>query len=125
MNKLVLTDGQVINVITVNGEGRFIQNANRDTLIIRVPVDELNLDELKNIFKDKALIDSMKYLNEENEELNTMEHYTMYISCSNVSKEVRLEPGVIAPPTYEEYNQVEIAQVTYIELMLEQLLGIK
>ena len=128
MTKLVFADNTELEIYNVSGGPRYIQNAQRDVLTIRVPPEAATLDELIAMFKDPAKTASLVTVQEQeiNGEVQQItnhigEHYTLYVSAANTVDE-KPAPGSVAPPEMVEYNEVVIAQKTYMEIMVEQIL---
>jgi hypothetical protein len=124
---LQFADKTELAVNAVRGGQQFVQNANRDVLTIEVPVESASFDNLRAIFQDrnktKELCTIME--NEDGDQVRNSlgMHYTLYLSVTNEQKEIIAPPGSVEPPEYREVNTVRIAQLTYTEYQLEQILA--
>lgn len=144
--KLIFTDNTSIEVKTIFGGQQYLQNAMRDVLTIELAPDVADLDTLKAIFSDKQKTSVLKTSTtqlvpvkdteaaegEDTPQSEMVEKemitevgqdYTLYLSTSNEVREVKTAPGQVQAPVMEEVCIVKIAQVTYMEKLLEQLLG--
>jgi len=122
--KIIFADNTELEVRSIMGGLSRIQNADRDMLSIEVDPSIANTEELRNLFidKDKTTRIRTSVIEDDQELVSEVgEDYTIYISATNERREVRGEPGIIGPPEWEEVNIVKIAQLTYMEKLLEKL----
>ena len=133
--KLEFADGSQMEIRTIHGGQQYIQNANRDVLTIEIDPAVCALAELKDNFQDTAKTCLLATIQtndvsvnqdgseaiEERQEVGT--DYTLYLSAANEVREIRSEPGVLEPPKTEEINIIKVAQLSYMEKLLTQILG--
>ncbi|MDL2233194.1 hypothetical protein LJC63_06395 [Ruminococcaceae bacterium OttesenSCG-928-L11] len=124
---LLLADNTELEVKAIHGSKQYVQNANRDVLTIEIPVKGIAFDTLVSYFQDE---DKTKHLytkvyDEAGEmtENDIGQHYSIYLSASLENRESQSVPGTLAPPEIESIYVVKIAQITYMELQLQQLLA--
>lgn len=119
MSIITLNNNQTLDVLQINGSKRFYQNANRDTLEF-VFNETQSMDNLAVMFSEKMNTRTIK-INQEGSEYV----YNDYVIQLSVSRETI----VIAQETSEAPEQTAIrikvvmAQQTYTEKLIEQLLG--
>jgi len=130
--KIIFADNTELEIVAVFGSARFFSGAQRDVLTIKVNPDVITLSKLQTLFKDSKKTAEMHLVSVSTESANgnpvetrsTLgEQYTMFVSVANKVEQAAVMPGTIAPPESNEYLEVEIAQKTYMEIMIEQILG--
>lgn len=147
--KLIFADNTSIEVKTIFGGQQYLQNAMRDVLTIELGPDVADLDTLKDMFSDKKKTSVLKTsttqlvaaevseagaeeegytpqpeMIEKEMVTEVGQDYTLYLSTANEIREVKAGvPGQVQAPVMEEVCIVKVAQVTYMEKLLEQLLG--
>lgn len=123
---LQFADGTQLEAIRVMGGVEHHHGAARDTLTIDLQ-PTYTFDELASIFtnsnKTEKII-SIATDDETDEETTAQENligedYTIFCSISYEARDVRTQPGIVTPPQQEEVWQVKIAQVLYLEKMLQ------
>jgi len=130
--KIIFADNTELEIEAVYGGARFFSGAQRDVLTIKVSPDAITLSDLQATFKNPAKTIEMHLVSVSTESANgnpvetrsTLgEQYTMFVSVANKVEQAAVMPGTIAPPESNEYLEVEIAQKTYMEIMVEQILA--
>ncbi|MBB5148669.1 ribonuclease H family protein [Ureibacillus thermosphaericus] len=133
-NKIKLIDGTELDIVKVDGERTFYQNANRDTLKFVFDKNKYDLNSIDSIFSDINKIQTITILLQQ-ETINpgtgeidiiTSEYiYNDYVLKMSISSEtIVVEEGdSTKPPVTVERIVAKVAQQTYIEKMLSQLLG--
>ena len=124
--KIIFADETEIEVKTIYGMSQRIQNADRDVLIIEIDPNIADTEQLRDIFTDKNKTRRIRTstIIEEDESISDVGNdYTLYLSVSNERREVHNTPGEINAPEWEIINIVKIAQLTYMEKMIETLLS--
>lgn len=118
MGQIIFHDGTELDALVVNGNSRFFQGSNRDTLEFQFAKNSITFDELDEIFASKEKTE--KIMIQQNKERFAHHHYSLRVSMS-------LLPIVIEQATdsaeavVEERYSVVMAQKTYAELLLESL----
>lgn len=134
--KILFADDTQLEVIAVRGGQQYLQNAMRDVLTIETDPANASVATLRELFSDKEktaflrTVTEAEIPNDETDETETREivseigeGYTLYLSASNEVREQPVTPGQIVPPQTVEINTVRVAQITYLEKLLEQALG--
>jgi len=120
--KIIFADNSEIEVKTIFGSPCRVQNADRDMLTIEVDPTVANTEGLRTVFMDKSKTSRIRTQDELGQISEVGEDYTIYISSTNERREVVHAPGSINPPEWEEINIVKIAQLTYMEKLVESLM---
>ena len=119
------TDNTTLEVIRVMGGSQHVQGATRDVLTIEVDPAIATVAELKAIFTNPektAELISIDNSDPENPKEAVMgRYYNLYLSSGNEVREKKNTPGELGEPQMQEISFVKIAQLTYNELLLEQL----
>ncbi len=116
-------DNTEISPLVVFGDSRFFQNAQRSTLEFVFAKGDYTLEELDAYFTDPNKTNKVTIVNDSDEEF-IYDDYSLRVSMS-------LAPVVITPETStepavtEERITIVMAQKTYIEKMIEQLLAVQ
>lgn len=118
--QIKLNDGTILEAVQVNGGGRFYQNAQRDTLEIVFDTSH-SIDSLHAIFGDKSKTQSISLINDQGE---TYVHNDYVIQVETKCENVTLEQETSDSPaiTVQRIKAI-IAQLTYTEKLIEQLLA--
>lgn len=117
--KVILANGQELDVLQVTGGSRYVYGANRDTLAFIFPATE-NLTALDALFTAGNC--SKMTLKDEDGTENIHTGYTVRAELSKTVAEQTPESAE-APATYTEYITVAMAQRTYTETLLEGMQG--
>ncbi|MBN7773139.1 hypothetical protein [Clostridium aminobutyricum] len=122
--KIKLNDNTELNVIQVNGGGRYFQGQNRDSLEFVFAKDAYTFTELEALFADKTKTEKVTTIDDADTEnpvtLGVYDDYVLRVS-------MELKPVVITlattetPEVTEERITVVMAQLTYIEKQLAKL----
>lgn len=116
--KVILNNGTELEAIMVNGQNRYFQGANRDSLEFQFAKDVVTFEQLDTLFKEAE--NTCRITLQQGEEKYLQENYTLRVSMG-------LAPIVITPATgtepevTEERYSVTMAQKTYAELQQEAL----
>lgn len=137
--KLEFADGTRLTVLNIFGGSQYIQGSNRDVLTIEVSPDVTTPELLRAAFQDPSKTSLLATVTtqevadpteEDPDHKKTVEvraeigtDYTIYLSCSNELRENKVEPGVLEPASTTEVNVVKVAQMTYMEKLLAQILA--
>jgi len=117
-----LNDGTELNTIVVNGQTRFFQNAQRDSLEFVFKKDEYPFDTLDGYFADRDKTRKITIIEPGAGAEYIYDDYVLRVSM--VMSPVVIEPATsTTPEVTEERISVIMAQQTYIEKLIEQLLG--
>ena len=113
-------DGVEVTALVVNGQSRFFQNAQRDSLEFIFKKGDYLFDTLDTYFANKNKTRKITLIDEAQNQF-IYDDYVLRVSMS-------LNPVVISPETStdpevtEERISVIMARQTYMEKMIEQLL---
>ncbi|QOX63659.1 hypothetical protein FRZ06_10000 [Anoxybacterium hadale] len=116
--KVILNNGAELDAILVNGQTRYFQGANRDSLEFQFSKDAVAFDHLDTLFIEPE--NTKRITLQQGEKTYLHENYTLRVSMG-------LAPVVITPATgtepevIEERYSVVMAQKTYAELLLEAM----
>ena len=119
--KIRFNDNTEINGLVVNGSNRFFQNAQRDSLEFVFAKGLYTFEELEVSFSDRLKTIKMTIV-DDNDTQYVYNDYVLRVSMS-------LSPVVITPATsttpevIEERISIIMAQQTYMEKMVEKILG--
>lgn len=119
--KVKFLDGLELDVIQVNGSRRYFQGAQRDALEFVFRKGDYPFSTLDSYFADKDNTRKMTIIDDSGNQY-VYDDYILRVSMS-------LNPVVIEPATSttpevtEERISVTMAQQTYLEKLVEQLLG--
>lgn len=126
---LEFLNGDQLNVKAIFGGPRLISGIMRDTLRIEIDPKTISFDDLKNKFKDNPNVAKLYTYSESTDsegKVNAVktemgEGYKIFVSISDEERHVQQVPGKLAPAVTEEVYIVTIAQQTYEEFLLEQM----
>jgi len=116
--KVILNNGTALNAILVNGQNRYFQGANRDSLEFQFAKDAVTFDQLDTLFA--APENTKRITLQQGEKTYLHENYSLRVSLN-------LAPVMITPATgtepevTEERYSVVMAQKSYVELQQEAL----
>lgn len=120
--RIIFNDLIEVNAIMVNGISKFYQNAQRDSLEFIFKKTDYPFDTLDRYFIDKTKTVKITLVDDITGTQYIYEDYTIRVSMI-------LAPAILAPATStspevtEERISVVMAQKTYMEKQIEQLLG--
>lgn len=119
MNQITLKDGTTLDVVLINGQTRYFQGANRDSLEFQLAKTiPQTFEELDELFSNQDNTAKMTLANDESSYIH--DNYTLKVQMA-------LIPVVIMPATdtepeiTEERYSVIMAQKTYSEMQMESL----
>lgn len=116
--KVILNNGTELEAIQVNGQSRYFQGANRDSLEFQFAKDAVTFEQLDMLFAEPE--NTKQITLQQGEEIYLHENYSMRVSMG-------LAPVVITPTTdtapevAEERYSVVMAQKTYVETQQQAL----
>ena len=118
MNQITLKDGTTLDVVRTNGQGKYFQGANRDSLEFQFAKDSTTFDALDALFGD--IENTSKITITDDSGSYVYENYTLRVGMSLI--QVVISPEIdTAPEVTEERYTVTMAQKTYSEKQLEDL----
>lgn len=116
MNQITLNNGTTLEVVQVNGQTKYFQGANRDTLEFQFAKESTTFDNLDTLFANSDNTSKITIKNGADEFLN--ENYSLRVSM-NLSAIVIAPATDTDPEVTEERYTVTMAQKTYAEMQLE------
>lgn len=116
-----LADETTLDVIQINGARRHYQGANRDTLEIVFDKSSNDLSTLDTTFSDESKLTAITIISTDGAE-NLYNDYVIKIGV-RTEKVVINEGDSNTPDETAERIFVTVAQQTYVEKLLAQLLG--
>ena len=119
--KITLANGTELEAIKVDGGKRFVQNAQRDVLTFWFAKEAANFEELDAAFGSAQNTERITITGDDGAEA-LHEGYILRLSLSLVPVVVTPET-VDAPAVTEERYSVEMAQETYTERLIRQIVG--
>lgn len=119
--KIKFLDGLELNVIQVNGSRRYFQGAQRDSLEFVFEKGVYSFDDLDAYFADKNKTRKITLIDDTHNQY-VYDDYVIRVSMSLTP--VVVEPATsTTPEVTEERYSIVMAQQTYTEKLIEQLLG--
>lgn len=119
--KIKFLDGLELDVIQVNGSKRYFQGAQRDSLEFVFEKGAYSFDDLDAYFADKNKTRKITLIDDAHNQY-VYDDYVIRVSMSLTP--VVVEPATsTTPEVTEERISVIMAQQTYMEKLVEQLLG--
>ena len=119
-------DKTALKVIRISGGREFHRGHLRDTLMIDLKPADCSFQNTLDTFRDSSKTKQLFSISESDEidkqkyEIGT--NYTILLSAGIEFRDVPVEPGHISPVEIEEVYTVKIAQKTFEELLLENLI---
>ena len=120
MNQITLNNGTTLEVVQVNGQTKYFQGANRDTLEFQFAKESTTFDNLDTLFANSDNTSKITIKNGADEFLN--ENYSLRVSM-NLSAIVIAPATDTDPEVTEERYTVTMAQKTYSEIQMDSLQG--
>ena len=117
MNQVTLKSGTTIDVVQVNGQARYFQGTQRDTLEFHFPKDGNSFDNLEALFTEA---NTAKITITNDAGSFVYEDYNLRVSLALVPVVVMPAEGT-APEVTEERYIVTMAQKTYSEMQMDSL----
>lgn len=119
--QIKLADNSLLEAIQVNGSNIYYQNANRDSLEFVFNKASYDLNTIDNIFSNQNKLKVITLISDDGSE-HIYNDYVLKVSIR--TEVVVIEKGdSTKPDVTEERVFAKVAQQTYIEKMLSQLLG--
>ena len=120
MVKIKFADNTELDVIQVNGSSIFYQNATRDSLEFVFNKQQYDLNTIDNVFSDADKVRTITIEDEQGQ--HVYNDYVLKVSIR--SERIIIEKGdSTKPDVTEERVFAKVAQQTYIEKLLEQMLN--
>ena len=116
-----LADGTELEALKVDGGKRYVQNAQRDVLTFWFAKETANFEELDAAFGSAQNTERITITGDDGAEA-LHEGYILRLSLALVPVVVTPET-VDAPAVTEERYSVEMAQETYTERLIRQIVG--
>jgi len=117
MNQITLRNGTTIDVIQINGQGRYFQGANRDSLEFHFPKEGNSFETLEALFTE-ANTAKITVTNAEGSFVYS--DYSLKAGLALVPVVITPAEGTTPEVTEERYT-VTMAQKTYSEKQIESL----
>ena len=117
MNQITLKNGTTVDVVQINGQTRYFQGANRDSLEFHFPKTGNSFDSLDALFTEA---NTAKIIVTNDEGSFVYEDYSIRAGMSLVPIVVTPAEGTTPEVTEERYT-VTMAQKTYAEKQIESL----
>lgn len=121
--RIKFADNTMLDVLSIQGQSGFIQGTTRDTLTVFVDPNAASVEKLIQIFTDPKKTKEIYEIDAAGKTINLIgTNYTIYLSVMNQHREVPVTKDYSDIET-ENVNIVKIAQKTYQEHLLEQILA--
>ena len=119
--KIKFLDGLELDAIQVNGSRRYFQGAQRDSLEFVFEKGVYSFDDLDEYFSNKSKTSKITLIDDAQNQY-IYDDYVIRVSMSLTP--VVVEPATsTTPEVTEERYSIVMAQQTYTEKLIEQLLG--
>lgn len=117
MNQITLNNGTLLNVVQINGQSRYFQGANRDSLEFHFQKDGNSFDTLDSLFTEA---NTKKITVTTDTGSFVYDNYSLRAGMSLVSIVTVPAEGTMPEVTEERYTVIT-AQKTYAEMQQEAL----
>lgn len=120
--KLIFADDSNIEVRNIFSTKTFIGGSNRESFSIEIEHGKYSIDNLILLFSDIERTNDLRTEDNDGTIYNIGKDFTLLtaISYEKRDKTIPLTNGA-SKPEYNEFVVVRLAQITYVEKMIEQL----